>query len=46
MLAAALPSTNFADPLGSIDPPGTDAEIPAAPQDSEPPSANGSEPAG
>jgi len=46
MLAAALPGTNFADPLGSIDPPGADAEIPAAPPDSEPPSANGSESAG
>jgi hypothetical protein len=46
MLAAAMPGTNFADPLGSIDPPGADAEIPAASQDSEPPSGNGSEPAG
>jgi regulator of protease activity HflC (stomatin/prohibitin superfamily) len=45
MLAAALPGTNFADPLGSIDPPVADAEIPVAPPDGEPPSANGSEPA-
>jgi hypothetical protein len=43
MLAAALPGTNFDDPLGSIDPPVADAEIPVAPQDGEPPSANGSE---
>jgi regulator of protease activity HflC (stomatin/prohibitin superfamily) len=43
MLAAALPGTNFADPLGSIDPPVADAEIPVVPQDGEPPSANGSE---
>ena len=44
-MLAALPGANFADPLGSIDPPGAGAEIPAAPRDSEPPSANGSEPA-
>jgi regulator of protease activity HflC (stomatin/prohibitin superfamily) len=43
MLAAALPGTNFADPLGSVDPPVADAEIPMAPPDGEPPSANGSE---
>ena len=44
-MLAALPGADFADPLGSIDPPGAGAEIPAAPRDSEPPSANGSEPA-
>jgi regulator of protease activity HflC (stomatin/prohibitin superfamily) len=43
MLAAAIPGTNFADPLGSIDPPGADAEIPAAPPSSEASSANGGE---
>jgi regulator of protease activity HflC (stomatin/prohibitin superfamily) len=45
-MLAAMPGTNFADPLGSVDPPVTGAETPAAPQDSEPPSANGSESAG
>jgi regulator of protease activity HflC (stomatin/prohibitin superfamily) len=43
MLAAAIPGTSFADPLGPIDPARADAEVPAAPQDSDPTSANGSE---
>jgi regulator of protease activity HflC (stomatin/prohibitin superfamily) len=43
MLAAALPGENFADPLGSIDPPVADAEIPVSPGDGEPSSANGNE---
>jgi regulator of protease activity HflC (stomatin/prohibitin superfamily) len=42
MLAAAIPGTSFADPLGSIDPVGPEADVPAVPQDSEPTSANGS----
>ena len=42
MLAAAVPGTNFVDPLGSIDPAGPAAEVPAATQDSDPTSANGS----
>jgi regulator of protease activity HflC (stomatin/prohibitin superfamily) len=42
-MLAALPGTNFADPLGSIDPPGADAEFPPVPRDSEPPSTNGSQ---
>jgi regulator of protease activity HflC (stomatin/prohibitin superfamily) len=43
MLAAAIPGTNFADPLGGIDPLATEAETAAAPQDGDPSSANGSE---
>jgi hypothetical protein len=43
MLAAAVPGTNFVDPLGGIEPPATEAEIAAAPQDGDPSSANGSE---
>jgi regulator of protease activity HflC (stomatin/prohibitin superfamily) len=46
MLAAAVPGTSFVDPLGSIDPAGPAAEVPAATQDSDPPSANGSDAAG
>jgi regulator of protease activity HflC (stomatin/prohibitin superfamily) len=46
MLAAAIPGTSFADPLGSVDPAGPEAEVSAATQDSDPPSANGSEAAG
>ena len=43
MLAAAMPGTNFVDPLGGIEPPATEAETAAAPQDGDPSSANGSE---
>ena len=43
MLAAAIPGTNFVDPLGGIEPPATEAETAAAPQDGDPSSANGSE---
>jgi regulator of protease activity HflC (stomatin/prohibitin superfamily) len=42
MLAAAIPGTNFVDPLGGIEPPATEAETAAAPQDGDPSSANGS----
>jgi regulator of protease activity HflC (stomatin/prohibitin superfamily) len=43
MLAAAIPGTNFVDPLGGIEPPAPEAETAAAPQDDDPSSANGSE---
>jgi regulator of protease activity HflC (stomatin/prohibitin superfamily) len=43
MLAATIPGTNFVDPLGGIEPPATEAETAAAPQDGDPSSANGSE---
>jgi regulator of protease activity HflC (stomatin/prohibitin superfamily) len=43
MLAAAIPGTNYADPLGGIEPSATEAETAAAPQDGDPSSANGSE---
>jgi regulator of protease activity HflC (stomatin/prohibitin superfamily) len=43
MLAPAIPGTNFVDPLGGIEPPATEAETAAAPQDGDPSSANGSE---
>jgi regulator of protease activity HflC (stomatin/prohibitin superfamily) len=43
MLAAAIPGTNFVDPLGGLEPPATEAETAAAPQDGDPSSANGSE---
>jgi regulator of protease activity HflC (stomatin/prohibitin superfamily) len=43
MLAAAIPGTNFVDPLGGIEPPATEAETAAAPQDGDPSSANGSD---
>jgi regulator of protease activity HflC (stomatin/prohibitin superfamily) len=54
MLAAALPSVSFADPLGAIDNPGAEgsaipggqADVPAATQEADPPSANGSEATG
>ena len=46
MLAAAIPGTSFVDPLGAGDPAGTGAEVSAAPQDGDPPSANGTETAG
>ena len=42
-MLAAMPGTNFVDPLGGIDQPGTEAEAAATPQDGDPPSANGSE---
>jgi regulator of protease activity HflC (stomatin/prohibitin superfamily) len=42
MLAAAVPGTNFVDPLGGIEP-SAEAETVAIPQDGDPPSANGSE---
>ncbi len=43
MLAAAMPGTNFVDPLGGIEPPAAEADTAAAPQDGDPSSANGSE---
>jgi hypothetical protein len=43
MLAAAMPGTNFVDPLGGIEPPAAEADIAAAPQDGDPSAANGSE---
>ena len=43
MLAAAIPGTNFVDPLGGIEPPATEAETAEAPQDGDPSSANGSD---
>jgi regulator of protease activity HflC (stomatin/prohibitin superfamily) len=43
MLAGAIPGTNFVDPLGGIEPPATETETAAAPQDGDPSSANGSE---
>ena len=43
MLAAAIPGTNFVDPLGGIEPPAPEAETAAAPQDGDPSPANGSE---
>ncbi len=46
MLAAAVPGTSFVDPLASIDPADPGAEVPAATQDGDPPSANGSEATG
>jgi len=42
MLAAAIPGTNFVDPLGDIEPPAAPAEA-ATLKDDDPPSANGSE---
>jgi regulator of protease activity HflC (stomatin/prohibitin superfamily) len=42
MLATAIPGTNFVDPLGGIEMPAAEAEA-AAPQNDDPPSANGSE---
>jgi hypothetical protein len=44
MLAAAIPGTSFADPLGSAAPARPEAEVSVAPQDTDPPSANGAEP--
>jgi regulator of protease activity HflC (stomatin/prohibitin superfamily) len=43
MLAAAMPGTNFVDPLGGIEPPAAEADIAAAPQDGDPSSANGND---
>jgi regulator of protease activity HflC (stomatin/prohibitin superfamily) len=43
MLAAAVPGTNFVDPLGGIEPSAAEAETAVTPQDGDPPSANGSE---
>jgi regulator of protease activity HflC (stomatin/prohibitin superfamily) len=40
---AAMPGASFGDPLGSVDPAAPEAEAPAASQDSNPASANGSE---
>jgi regulator of protease activity HflC (stomatin/prohibitin superfamily) len=49
MLAATIPSVSFGDPLGAADPLSADdrtpADVPAIPQDHDPSSANGSEPA-
>ena len=46
MLATAIPGTSFADPLGSIDPGGPEADVAAATPDGDPPSTNGIEAAG
>ena len=46
MLAAAIPGTAFADPLGSIDPAGPEADVAAPTADGDPPSTNGIEAAG
>ncbi|MGB6579760.1 MAG: hypothetical protein WBF34_17760, partial [Streptosporangiaceae bacterium] len=46
MLSAAVPGTSYVDPLGSIDPIGSEAEVSAATQDSDPSFANGSEATG
>jgi len=43
MLSAAIPGTSFIDTLGSADPAGPKADVPAAPQDSDPATANGSD---
>ena len=43
MLAAAVPGTNFVDPLGGIEPPAHRSGTAAAPQDGDPSSANGSD---
>jgi regulator of protease activity HflC (stomatin/prohibitin superfamily) len=45
-ILAAIPATSFADPMGSIDLAGPEADVLAATQDSDQPSANGSEAAG
>ena len=45
-MLAAIPATSFADPMGSIDLAGPEADVLAATQDSDQPSANGSEAAG
>jgi regulator of protease activity HflC (stomatin/prohibitin superfamily) len=42
MLAAAIPGANFMDPLGSVDPAGSQADV-AANGDADPPSPNGTE---
>ena len=43
MLAAAMPGTNFVDPLGGIEPPAAEPDIAAAPQEGDPSSPNGSD---
>jgi regulator of protease activity HflC (stomatin/prohibitin superfamily) len=43
MLAAAIPGTSFADPLGSPRLARSEDEVPGAPQDSDQPAANGAE---
>ena len=43
MLAATIPATAFVDPLGGIEPPATEAETAAGPQDGDPSWTNGSE---
>jgi hypothetical protein len=43
MLAAGIPGTSFTDPLGSAAPARPEAEVSAAPQVTDPPSANGAE---
>jgi regulator of protease activity HflC (stomatin/prohibitin superfamily) len=45
-MLAAIPATSFADPMGSIDLAAPEADVLAATQDSDQPSANGSEAAG
>ena len=45
-MLAAVPGTSFVDPLGSIEPAGPAAEVPAASQDSDPTFANSSETTG
>jgi regulator of protease activity HflC (stomatin/prohibitin superfamily) len=45
-ILAAIPATSFADPMESIDPAGPETDVLAATQDSDQPSANGSEAAG
>ena len=45
-MLAAIPATSFVDPMGSIDLAGSEAEVFAATQDSDQPSANGSEATG
>jgi regulator of protease activity HflC (stomatin/prohibitin superfamily) len=44
MLAAAIPGTTFADPLGSAGLPRPEAEVSGVPQDGDPPAVNGAEP--
>ena len=45
-MLAAIPASSFADPMGPIDLAGPEADVLAATQDSDQPSANGSEAAG
>jgi len=46
MLAAAIPGTSFADPLGGAGQPGAEASASGTSQDSDPSSANGTEAGG